>query len=105
MICMYDMYVWHVRYVDKYVWRWNEYQQSFYVDTSVDLEESDNENKFNFYYHSMGCILRKYRLSHIKTEPKTGLQNLVTIRMNEVFPYLVCCGQKLKFVIRKSRQR
>ena len=27
----------------------------------------------------------------------TYLKSLVTIRMNEIFPCLVCCGQKLKF--------
>ena len=67
---MYDMYVWYLRYVDKYVWRWNEYEQSSYVDASVDLKQSNNENKFSFYYYPVGCTLRIYCLSHIKTKPK-----------------------------------
>ena len=33
------------------------------------------------------------------------LKSLVTIKMNEIFPYLACCGQKLNFYVRKSRQR
>ena len=67
---MYDMYGWYLRYVDTYVWCWNEYEQSFYVDASVYLKQSNNENKFNFYYYPEGCTLRNYRLSHIKTKPK-----------------------------------
>ena len=33
------------------------------------------------------------------------LNSLVTIRMNEIFPCLASCGQKLNFYVRKSRQR
>ena len=33
------------------------------------------------------------------------LKSLVTIRMNETFPCLACCGQKLYFYVQKSRQR
>ena len=33
------------------------------------------------------------------------LKSLVTIRMNEIFPGFACCGQKLNFYVRKSRQR
>ena len=31
--------------------------------------------------------------------------NLVTIKVNEIFACLAYCGQKLKFVVQKSRQR
>ena len=34
-----------------------------------------------------------------------NLKSLVTIRMNEIFPCPACCGQKLNFYVRKSRQR
>ena len=34
-----------------------------------------------------------------------NLTSLVTIRMNEIFPCLTCCGQKLNFYVRKSRQK
>ena len=33
------------------------------------------------------------------------LKSLLMIRMNEMFPCLACYGQKLKFVVWKSRQR
>ena len=33
------------------------------------------------------------------------LKTLVTVRMNEIFPCLACCGQKLNFYVWKSRQR
>ena len=33
------------------------------------------------------------------------LKSLVTIRMNEIFPCLACYGQKINFLVRKSRQR
>ena len=34
-----------------------------------------------------------------------SLKSLVTIRMNEIFLCLACYGQKLNFLVRKSRQR
>ena len=33
------------------------------------------------------------------------LKSVVTIKMSEIFPCLACYGQKLKLVVRKSRER
>ena len=39
------------------------------------------------------------------TKRESQLKSLVMIRMNEIFPCLACYGQKLNFLVRKSRQR
>ena len=53
-------------------------------------------------FHNSTCIVMPYNTrNHIKY---LFLKSLVTIRMNEIFPCLACYGQKLNFLVRKSRQ-
>ena len=56
-----------------------------------------------FDFHEFLFIKLKLFLRNIYNN--NDLKNLVTIRINEIFPCLVCYGQKLKFSIRKLGQR
>ena len=67
-------------------------------------ETSENAFFFSWLFSFRDCIQIRWE-TNSKNKYLLELKSLVTIRMNGIFPCLACCGLKLNFHVRKSRQR